>query len=278
MIKPRLIAQGISLTAVMSGLCQCWLRNLSSALWWLLIACATYSLCTWHSTFEKMLESSSVLTWRCQFFQWKALPILTSLSVHLPSDHCYFSNTGSACICKLLWSDLCILSTAETILLAIFFLQLPCFGKLFRPHFVHQMKWFGTYRNKMDVWATLRALESLGEAGVCVCRSSQSCWVNVKKWRPKKIESLCSPSGNPVFPLLMFTPLTSLEDVVQGQIQLTVVRELNLHVPALSGLPSEFVVGFGTLCSASPKVSKAILYCFCISLPYLSAITKGIWL
>lgn len=93
----------------------------------------------------------------------------------------------------------------------------------------------------------------------------------LKNWKPRKFESFCSPSGNPVLPLLVFTPLTSL-DVMQEQMQLTVMRKLNLRVPALSGLLSEFVVGFGAICYTS-TIRKAIPY-FCWAF-YLSAVAKG---
>ena len=133
-IQRRLVAQGICLTAVVSGLCQCWLRNLSSSLWCLLISCTTYSLCTWHSTFEQVLESLSILTRLYEFFQWKALTLLASLSFHLPFDHCCSSNTVSACSCVLLCGLICVLYYWNSFA-SHFFSLTPMLGKIIQASF-----------------------------------------------------------------------------------------------------------------------------------------------
>lgn len=262
----------------MPGLCQCWLRSLSSALWWLLIGC-THSACA-PDTVVLNKCSKACLFWPGYMSSSNASinsPFKSFLSFTLWSlllrQHwlCWWLYTA-------LWSDLYTLCTTETVLLAIFFSSLPCWGKLYGPLFIHQVKLFNMYRNGIDLSMTL----ALGESRLDMCLwiftklPSLKNWKNLKlqlkHWKPRKFDSFWSPSGNLVLPLLVFTPLTSL-DVMQEQMQLTVMRKLNLHSPALSGLPSEFVVGFGAICYTYLTIRKAILY-FCWAF-YLSAVAKG---
>lgn len=184
-------------------------------------------------------------------------------------DHCCSSITICFVYCFVVWF---VSSTYyQKSPASCCFLWLSGSGKLQNLPVVHQMKLLSMYRNEISVSMTL----DVGECRYVFVSLQKAAKFMLKNWEPRKFESFCSTSGNPVLPSLTFTPLTSLENVVQGQMQWTTMRKLNLHIPAVSGFPVEFVVGFWAICYTSPSTRKAILYSSWISTSYLSAVAKG---
>lgn len=164
-IQPRLVAQGIFLTAVMSGLCQCWLRSLSSDHWWLLIPWTTHSLCTCHKAVNKCYKlvyfdlSAWVLPMKGRTFVYPwIIAALATLSVY-----CFVVWFVSSTYYKKSPATHC-------------FLWLPGWGKLYSLPVVHLVKSLRVYRNEIAVSMTL----ALGE-----CRIDMCLWVF------RKLPSLC---------------------------------------------------------------------------------------
>lgn len=154
-IQPGLVAQDISLTAVNVWtvpvltqelvISSLMVPNLSHH-----IQSMHLAQCFWASAWNLVCFDLAVWVLPMKGFNSLCKPFLSvTLQSLLFQQHCLCLQLYTA-----LWSDLCALANTETVLLAIFFLWFPCWGKLSRPLFVHQVKLCNVCGNEIDVSRT----------------------------------------------------------------------------------------------------------------------------